>query len=315
MNALAQIVAGDGDDAFRSSVVGASEVAALFGCHPWLTEFELWQRKAGKLTQGEFNAIGPDGVPENERAYWGVRFEREIIEAAKERWSYADREQVKNLHNGKGLGGHPDRRVTCPSRGPGILETKMVDWLEWKKWDGEPPLNYLLQTQTYVGLDACLWGDMIVLVGGNKLERYQYDFRPIIYADIEARVSTFWSSIAENKPPKPDYTRDKGALAQVYAQTSGGAVDLRHDNRMLHLAAEYLDATEHKRAAEKRVEALQAEILDKVGENEFAMVEGFSVKVPTIAGQPDKEVTADMVGTVIKGKRPHRRFYIKEIAA
>ena len=84
---------------------------------------------------------------------------------------------------------------------------------------------------------------------------------------------------------------------------------------MLHLAAEYLDAAEAKRAAENRVEAIQAEILDKVGENEFAMVEGFTVKVPTISGQPDKEITADMVGTIIKGKRSHRRFYIKELAA
>ncbi len=301
------------DAVFRAQHVGASEVAALFGASPWLTEFELWNLKAGRIAGDEFNAIRADGVPENERAYWGVKFEREIVEAAKERWGYIDREQVDNLDNGEGLGGHPDRRVICPVRGPGILETKMVDWLEWKKWDGEPPLNYLLQTQTYVGLDGCTWGDLIVLVGGNKLERYQYDFRPVIYADIEERTRRFWQSIRDNKPPKPDYTRDKGVLAEIYAESSGGAIDLRCDNRMMCLAADYVEATEQKRAAEKRVEALQAEILDKVGENAFAMVEGFSVKVPTIAGQPDKEITADMVGTVMKGRKPHRRFYIKEI--
>lgn len=303
----------DADAIFRAQHVGAGEVAALFGASPWLTEFELWQLKAGKIAGSQFNAINTDGVPENERAYWGVRFEREIIDAAKERWGYKDREQTSTLDNGAGLGGHPDRQVICPKRGHGILETKMVDWLEWKKWDGEPPLNYLLQTQTYVGLDKCAWGDLIVLVGGNKLERYQYDFRPAIYADIEARVVEFWQSVRGNKPPKPDYTRDKGVLAEIYAETSGGVVDLRHDNRMLHLVAEYVEATDQKRAAEKRVEAIQAELLDKVGENAFAMVEGYSVKIPTVAGQPDKEVTADMIGTVIKGRKPHRRFYIKEI--
>ena len=33
MNAVSPILAGDGDDAFRSTVVGASEVAALFVQH------------------------------------------------------------------------------------------------------------------------------------------------------------------------------------------------------------------------------------------------------------------------------------------
>lgn len=310
MNAQSKI---DTDAIFRAQHVGAGEVAALFGASPWLTEFELWNLKAGNIAGQEFNVIGADGVPQNERAYWGIRFEREIVEAAKERWGYIDREQIDKLDNGAGLGGHPDRRVICPERGPGILETKMVDWLEWKKWDGEPPLNYLLQTQTYVGLDKCAWGDLIALVGGNKLERYQYDFRPAIYADIEARVAKFWKSVRDNKPPKPDYTRDRGVLTEIYAETSGGVIDLRHDNRMYELTAEYIEATDQKRAAEKRVEAIQSELLDKVGENAFAMVDGYSVKIPTVAGQPDKEITADMVGTVIKGRKPHRRFYIKEI--
>jgi hypothetical protein len=75
--------------------------------------------------------------------------------------------------------------VICPERGPGILEVKTADWLVRKQWGDEPPMHYLVQSQAYQGLDGVAWGDVLVLVGGNKLERFCYDFRPKIYAEIE----------------------------------------------------------------------------------------------------------------------------------
>jgi predicted phage-related endonuclease len=303
------------DAAFRASVVGASEVAALFDCHPWLTRFELWNRKVGKLEVPEFNEIGPEGVPVNERAYWGVKMEAPIIEGAMERWGYIDREQAHNLSNGKGLGGHPDRRVICPVRGPGILETKMVDWMERKKWGDEPPLNYLLQNQTYQGLDQVAWGDVIVLVGGNSLERFQYDFRPSLYEKIEQEAVAFWRSVHANKPPKPDYTRDRGAIAQLFGDALDTSIDLRHDNHMPELAAEFIAAKEAAKASESRVDAAWAEIMHRLGENTYAMVEGFTVKAPNVKGTPDKIIDETMLGKVIKGRRGSRRLYVSEYSA
>src|SRR3546814_5807141 len=93
----------------------------------------------------------------------------------------------------------PDAIVKCPRRGRGILEVKTADWLVAKGWGDEPPLNYLLQIVSYMGLADCDWGDVIVLVGGNELRRFEYEFRPIIYADIEARVEQFWQSVRDGK--------------------------------------------------------------------------------------------------------------------
>lgn len=303
------------DDAFRASHVGGSEVAALFDCHPWLTRFELWNRKAGKIETPTFNEIGPGNVPLNERAFWGVRFEQAIIAAAMERWGYLDRDQIDRLSNGRGLGGHPDRRVICTQRGPGILETKMVDWLERKKWGDEPPLHQLLQAQTYAGLDGVEWADVIVLVGGNSLERHQYDFRPSLFAKIERRVEEFWTSVRAGKAPKPDYSRDGKVLAELYADANETVIDLRLDNRATHLACEFLEAAEARKAAEAHEEALKAELLDKMRGHSVAMVEGYNVRAPTIAAVPDKIITDDMVGETIKGRRAYRRFYVKERAA
>lgn len=303
------------DAIFRAQHVGASEATALFDCNPWLTHFELWHRKKGNIATPEFNAVHDDGSPENERIYWGVRLEAAIIEAAKERYGYTDRQPADPpLSNGKGFGGHPDRRVICPLRGAGIVETKMVDWLERKKWGDEPPLNYLVQGNGYAGLDGVDWFDMLVLVGGNKLERFQYDFRAKLYAETEKRVEAFWQSIHENKPPKADYSRDGDTIAELYTPGTDAVIDLRGDNLATTAAMEWLEADSETKLAEGRREAARAELMDKLGEAGVGLLDGITIKAPTIAASPDRIITAADVGSVIKGRRAHRRFSVKEKA-
>lgn len=303
----------DKDAIFRAQHVGASEATALFGCNPWLTEFELWHRKKGNIATPEFNTVSDDGSPENERIYWGVRLEAAIIEAAKERYGYIDREPADPpLSNGKGFGGHPDRRVICPVRGPGIIETKMVDWLVRKGWGDEPPLNYLVQGNGYAGLDGVMWFDILVLVGGNKLERFQYDFRPKLYAETEARVAAFWRSVHADTPPKADYSRDGDAISALYTPGTDEVIDLRGDNLAMSAAMEWLRADAECKDAAARRDAARAELMDKLGEAGVGLLDGVTIKSPTVAASPDVTITEKMVGQVLKGRRAHRRFSIKE---
>jgi hypothetical protein len=248
-----------------SAHVGASEVAALFDCSPYLTRFELWHRKKGTIATPEFNAIGDDGTPEDERIYWGVRLEAAIIEAAKERYGYIDRDQVDRSQQRQGLGGHPDRRVICPERGPGILEVKTADWLVRKQWGDEPPTHYLLQSQTYQGLDQVQWGDVLVLVGGNKLERFSYTFRPKIYTEIERASPSSGRASRRTSPPPADYTRDLDTITELYREGTEESVDLTGDNLAHEAAAAFLFAAEARLEAEKREDAAKAELLDKIG--------------------------------------------------
>ena len=303
------------DADFRARHVGGSEVSALFGCNPWLTEFELWHRKAGNIATPEFNAVRDDGTPENERIWWGVKLEAAIMEAAKERYGYTDRNPPADappLSNGKGLGGHPDRRVICPERGPGILEIKMADWLVAKQWGDEPPLHYLLQGNTYAGLDGVAWFDLLILVGGNNLQRFQYEFRPKLHAEAEARVVAFWRSVADNSPPKPDYARDKDALRELYADQSDDTIDLQGDNRAAIAAAEYLAASKELKAAQSRKDAAQAELVDKMKDAAFAFLDGFQVKATLVKAIADR---AAEPGEIIRGRKAYRRFTVKEIEA
>lgn len=295
---------------FRATHVGASEVAALFDCSPYLTRFELWHRKAGNIATPEFNAVADDGTPDNERIYWGVRLEAAIIEAAKERYGYTDRPPADPpLTNGKGLGGHPDRRVICPKRGPGIIETKMVDWLVRKSWGDEPPMHYLLQGNTYAGLDGVEWFDTLALVGGNKLERFCNDFRPKLYAEAEKRVEAFWETVRAGTPPPADYTRDLDAIKELYGEQGDETVDLQSDNRAAAAAAEYLAAAEEEREARGRKEAAQAELFDKLRDASLGFATGFQIKSTLVAAVPDRVAEP---GEIIKGRRAYRRLYVKE---
>lgn len=307
MTAHSPIAAGDGDDAFRSKVVGASEVSALFGCNPWLTEFELYHRKAGTVATPDF--------AHDERTYWGVALEPVIINAACERFGYTKLETPKRLDNGKGLGGHPDQVVMCPRRGRGILEVKTADWLVAKGWGDEPPLNYLLQVMSYMGLAGCEWGDVIVLVGGNELRRFEYEFRPVIYADIEARVVEFWRSIEQGRVPKPDYSRDLSTIGALYPDATDAVVDLRTNNLATDAAARWLSGKALEKQGKAQAEAAQAELLDKMGEAGVALLDGMTIKCPTVKATPDRIITAEDIGTTIKGRKSYRRFSITEKAA
>jgi hypothetical protein len=144
--------------------------------------------------------------------------------------------------------------VICPQRGRGILEVKTADWIVAKGWGDEPPLNYLLQVMSYMGLARCDWGDVIVLVGGNELRRFQYQFRPVIWAGIEARVAAFWRSIAAGDPPAADYTRDLPTISALYPEDNGDLIDLRTDNLAVDAAARWLTG----KALEKRAEKVPA---------------------------------------------------------
>lgn len=296
----------DGDNAFRASHVGASEVAALFDCSPYLTLFELWHRKNGTIVTPDFMA---DGMPNNERIEAGIRLEPAIIEWACDRWGYRRHETPLNVEAG-GLGGHPDQMAYCPDRESiGVLEIKTADWLVAKKWQGEPPLHYLLQAQTYAGLTGSAWCDIVVLVGGNQLQRFQYDFRPGIFAEIEKLTADFWASMRANDPPPPDFTRDRAALEEVLGEPTEEVIDLRHDNEAAHLCCDWLAAKAEAKATDQRLEEIKTQLLMKIGDAGFALIEGYKIGANQTKGTPDREAKA---GEIIKGRRGYRRFDVKE---
>ena len=116
----------------RAKDVTSTEVSALFGLSPYKTEFELFHEKRD-------NAIV--AIPENERMKWGNRLESIIAHSAAEDYGW---EIAKlNVYMRKPeyrMGSSFDFEILSSSDGPGILEIKNVDGIQYaKNWidDGQ----------------------------------------------------------------------------------------------------------------------------------------------------------------------------------
>jgi putative phage-type endonuclease len=285
--------------AARRKVIGASEIAALFGESPYMTKFQLWQIKAGR--------IEPDDLSENERVQAGIYLEPAVARWISERegW-HIKRGDGHTIHSTvAGMGASLDYEIIFPFQA--TLEIKTVDWLVRRAWGEEPPLSYLLQCQHQMACTEHQEAVLGVLVGGNNLEIFRYPRRPKVIAAIEQAVAEFWQSIRDNRPPTPDYAADYATIAKLYASTSPGKqADFTGDNRMPELMVEYTRGLALEKEGETVKKAAAAEITAKMGDSEFALLDDYKITMVTRNAVPDRVITEAMVGEVLKGKAASR---------
>lgn len=297
----------------RSTHVGASEVAALFGRHPYLTEFELWHLKAGNLPA--------DDLTSSDRVFWGVILENAIGAgiAAKTGWKLRKVTEYVKHATIAGMGSSPDFETVDHPRGRGTVQVKNVDAQVFRSWeDGKPPMVYQLQVQHEIACGGYDWGVLACLVGGNQLELFDYEPHPGSIARIEAAVTKFWESVRAGVPPQPDFQRDLETLRGLYSATESGKVldlssagvapacddpgaqdeakdpdveaaeaeQLRRAGAFAKACASYVSASAEIKAATEIKEAAQAEILTLIEDAAVAIGDGFKVSTwPVASGE------------------------------
>lgn len=286
----------------RAQNVGASEVAALFGLHPHLTRFELWHRKAGNLEAEDLSG--------NARVFWGVMLEEAIGKgiAAEKGWKLRKVEEYVEHPTVAGMGSSPDFEILDHPRGRGTCQVKNVDAEVFRRWeDGEPPMVYQLQVQHEIACGGYAWGALACLVGGNRLEVFEYAPHATSIARIEKAVAEFWQSVREENPPEPDFDRDLETLREIYRATDAGKVldlslgrladalpegeeespaDVAARVRALAFAdacRRYSVAGAEKKAAEQAQDAAKAELLTLIEDAAVAVGEGFKVSTWPVA--------------------------------
>lgn len=265
--------------AARAKVVGGSEIAALFDCQPAyaLSKYALWCVKSGRIAPPEVTG---------ERPKWGLRVERAIAEGVMEEHGWKVRQAGWAAHPSiAGMGCTLDFLIDDHEDGPGVLETKNVDWLAHKReWsDGEPPVHILLQHQHQLACTGFGWGAVAALVGGNDLMIYKYQRRDKLISDIERRVLAFWQSIADNKPPPVDGSDSAAeALKAMYPAATLDEIDLSADNELPELCAKLAWARDAEKTAKADASEARNRILAKVGEHKRATCSGWIVKAPEI---------------------------------
>lgn len=260
----------------RKQDITSTEAAALFGAGVYVkTPYELFHLKAGTFTPPEFEG--------NERTRWGNRLEDAIARGIAEDLGlivepFKVYMRIPELRMGSsfdfkivgiadGFDGDNEARRMFAEHGPGIMEVKNVDGLQFRRtWmdDGETveaPIHIEFQVQHQLEVADLGWSIIAPLVGGNTP-------RPIIRvrdtdagAAIRAKVAELWNRINSGAEPAPDFTKDGDVIAQVYRDNDGSAVDLSHDNRLAKLCRDYKAAAADEKEAKGRKDAAKAEIL------------------------------------------------------
>ena len=282
----------------RAQNVGASEVAALFDCHDYMTHFELWHQKAG--------TIPPDDLSENDRVFWGSTLEPAIADGVRKRmgWTVRKIRTYWEHPTVKGCAASLDYEIVSHERGPGILQIKTTDKFAFMDWeDGDPPMQYELQVQQEMAVSGRSWGALAVLVGGNDLQIFIRDRHDPMIEKIEAAVANFWESIRERKEPTPDFDRDLDVIKGLPGfELSKSVIDLSKDNAAHALCAEYMECNAAEKQAKDRKDAIKAELYYKIGDAEKGIVGDYTISAKMT---PGKRIEA-------YDRKPYRNFRLTQ---
>jgi putative phage-type endonuclease len=253
---------------WRKQDVTASEIAALFGCHPYRTMLDVFASKVGEGgDQGDNPAMRRGRVMEPAVAA-AVAEERPAWRLEKSQHYYRD-----TLAR---LGATPDYYIHGEKRGLGLLECKTVAPEKFDEWNGGPPLAYTLQTLVQMMLTKAAWGVIGVIVMNRSLDLHLFDVprHPAAEEKIQDKCAEFWSRVQRNEMPPPNYALDHAAISALYPRDSGEVLDLTTDNRIAELIANRDRLKTTEKDAETALDAIDAEIKAKLGDASVAMIAG-----------------------------------------
>ncbi len=267
--------------ALRTLDITSTEIAALFGCNPYMTEFELWHRKKNKEVVK---------LDTNERMKWGTRLEDSIAAGIAE-----DNDWM--VHNLKEYIRIPDLRVGSSfdfykEEEPkpyefirtALLEIKNVDSLAFRDgWivDGnevEAPPHIELQVQHQLLVSGLPKAYIGALVGGNRVYLLERDVDPAVAEAIQVHAAKFWKSIDDNTPPDPDFNKDAEFIAKLMGYAKPGSIlDAKDNTDIGSLAAEYRELGAKEKDIKATKNAIKAKLLQKIGEAEKVLGEKFTI--------------------------------------
>lgn len=294
----------------RVKDVTSTEVSALYGLSPYLTEYELFHQKR----EGQVVKLAP-----NERMKWGNRLEAAIAHGAAEDMGW----QISKLNVymrdiDARIGSSFDFQIDSSSDGPGILEIKNVDWLQYRqKWidDGagniEAPEHIELQIQHQMEVSGHSWCALVALVGGNEQKVILRNRDKAIGQDIRAKVGQFWQRIAANSAPSPDYTADAEFIIKQLRNDAEAGLVAQADASLTELIEQYAYLSSMAKEQETLKKATQAQILERIGKASKVLSPIGSISCGVTKPSPGTLITPDMVGKYVGAREGYRgfRFY------
>ncbi|PCI27634.1 hypothetical protein COB55_05410 [Candidatus Wolfebacteria bacterium] len=198
----------------RQSGLGGSDIAALFGLSPWITAYELWLEKTGKISSSydvDNPVIEAGNRLEPLIARWYEDVSGNKVHEITETLRHPDHPYLL---------AHIDRKVKGQSK---ILEIKFAMEFSRKKW-GEAgtdqiPLHYICQVQHYLAVTGNQEADVAVLFGGWDLKIYHIKRDEKLISGIIAAAGRFWKeNVLAGIAPAPVTQED---VMKMFPQDNG----------------------------------------------------------------------------------------------
>lgn len=257
----------------RSHDLTASDVAAVSHCDPYRTALSVFVDKMGMGMINESSIM--------RRGRWLESAAADAIIELHPHWKVIN-PQVYLRDPEIRLGATPDRLAEEEDvEGLINVQIKCVSKPTFEKWNGEVPINYLLQTLT----EGMLLDARTSYVAAFVISTYDADlvmFEVPRHRGAEIRIrqtaDNFWHDMKAGQFPKPDYTRDADTIAALYSvPTPKKVADLSASNRIREILERRAVLKEAIKAETEEVAAIDTEIKDNIGDSEFASLPGWKL--------------------------------------
>jgi predicted phage-related endonuclease len=271
--------------ALRREDVTASAAGALLGAHPYMSYFELYMEKSGRLP--------PDPEAEDN----GAMIRGQLLESVGIEAIHREHPEWTITPNviGKGgkylrdpslcIGATPDCFVLDPERGAGLIQIKSVEPSVYKReWiqNGEeilPPAWIMAQVIVEAVLAGVEWAAVAPVRVGHRVDVdiVEIPIDQAIWGRIKQEAEEFWSRIATLNPPPPDYRRDGKLLARLLGPDDGSTISLGADNEFNEAVGMRVALKAKIKEAEEDLAYYETLIRDRMGPASVATTASYIV--------------------------------------
>jgi len=258
----------------RTQYIGSSDIASVMAVSRWKTPLKLWAEKTGKIQRSE----------SGEAAEWGNRLESIVAE------KFAEKNGLKLMAYKKRFVHEEYPFLTCELDRivvgtDEIVEVKTCSAWLFKEWEAdEVPLEYILQVNFALGLSGRKTGYFAVLIGGQKYLEKKIKFDQELFdKQVEAAVN-FWNQfIITNIPPQAISQDNEETLQQLFPASVPNKLTFEgEDNDLVNgLLLDRAGAIEAIKHAEEEIDKIEAEIKQRIGENETAETDQYKIQWKT----------------------------------
>lgn len=292
---------------YRKPDITSTDTAALFGLSPYKTKFELYHKHASGIVLD---------FKENDRMRKGNALESGIAELAAEQEGWTDLEPFKDYMRLTDLRVGSSFDFIANRNGKRILvEIKLVDPFRYRDmWiDGQAPDHIEIQAAHEMMVADVDQIAIVAWTGGYDCNVIYRDRDHDMETAMLATVAQFWADVDAKNEPAPDFAKDEATISALFRSLRQQPVDLSEEG-IDDLVAQFELANMQKLEFDKKAKELKAELHFRLGDVAEAFTNRYKVKAGWTKDTDGTEVTGDMVGTRIGGRKGYRRLDIKRLA-